>query len=206
MKKLYSILISTMLSMILLSGIASAHVSVLPSEAKQGSYEKFTVRVPNEKDIPTVKVEVKFPIDDVAISRFAQTPGWKYEAVKDASGKITSAIWTATGDGVLAGEFIEFETQGKVGDKATSISWKAYQTYKDGSVVEWTGAAGSDKPASVTKVVAGAGTDSHGQPLAGAASEKSSNNSSLTWALYIAGCALVVALLALFINFRKSSK
>jgi uncharacterized protein YcnI len=192
--------------MLLLSGIASAHVSVLPSEVKQGSYEKFTVRVPNEKEIPTVKVEVKFPVDDVAISRFEPTPGWKYEPVKDASGKITGAIWTATGEGVQAGEFIEFDTQGKVGDKTTSIFWKAYQTYKDGSVVEWVGAAGSDKPGSVTKVVASAGTDAHGIPLAGSAHEESDKKVTSNLPVYLSIASLVVALLALVMSFRKTNK
>ena len=54
--------------------------------------------------------------------------------------------------------------QGKVDDQAKEIIWKAYQTYQDGSVVEWVGAEDAEKPASVTKVnpaVAGT-THSHG--------------------------------------------
>ena len=42
--------------------------------------------------------------------------------------------------------------QGKVDDQAKELVWKAYQTYQDGSLVEWVGAADADKPASVTKV------------------------------------------------------
>ena len=63
----------------LLAGIASAHVTVYPKESTQGSYEKFTVRVPSEKDIPTVKVEVKFPMDAVTVSRFEPKAGWTSE-------------------------------------------------------------------------------------------------------------------------------
>ena len=49
------------MSLLIFSGIASAHVTVQPKETTQGSYEKFTVRVPSEKkDAATVKVEVKF--------------------------------------------------------------------------------------------------------------------------------------------------
>ncbi|MVO98914.1 YcnI family protein [Paenibacillus lutrae] len=158
-----------MAGMMLFAGVASAHVTVNPAEAPAGSYQKFTVRVPVEKDIPTVKVEVKFPIDSVAVSRFEPKPGWKYEIAKDAAEKITGVTWTSEGEGLSKTEFAEFSMQGKVADNASSIVWKAYQTYKDGSVVEWTGAEGSDKPASVTKISAkpaeGA-KDSHGNTAA----------------------------------------
>jgi len=212
MKKLNLIVMICLLFTVLGGGIASAHVTVLPSESVQGSYEKFTVRVPNEKDIPTVKVEVKFPLDSVSISRFEPKPGWKYDLTKDASGKITSVTWTATGEGLGATEFGEFNMQGKVADNATSISWKAYQTYKDGSVVEWVGAAGSDKPASVTKVnakPAGAATDSHGHTAT--APEGAANQSGSAAAapaasqapLYLSIAALLLGIIALIIALSK---
>ncbi|CAG7647813.1 YcnI family protein [Paenibacillus allorhizosphaerae] len=169
MRKISVLFCAIFLISMLGATLASAHVTVLPNESTQGAYEKFAVRVPNEKDIPTVKVEVKFPLDAVSVSRFEPKPGWKYDLSKDANGKITGVIWTATGEGLGATEFAEFYMQGKVADNAASISWKAYQTYKDGSVVEWVGAQGSDKPASVTKVnpkPAGASADSHGNMTA----------------------------------------
>lgn len=165
MKKWHITLALSLFLSLMFGGLASAHVTVLPKETTQGSYEKFAVRVPSEKDVPTVKVEVKFPLDEVSISRFEPKPGWNYELTKDNDGKITGVIWTATGEGLGPTEFGEFYMQGKVADNATAIHWKAYQTYKDGSVVEWVGAEGSDKPASVTKVnakPAGEATDSHG--------------------------------------------
>lgn len=191
----------------LLAGIASAHVTVYPKESTQGSYEKFTVRVPSEKDIPTVKIEVKFPMDAVAVSRFEPKAGWTYELAKDTAGKITGVTWKATGDGLASTEFGEFNMQGKVADAATEIVWKAYQTYKDGSVVEWVGANGSDKPASVTTVkaksAAGATTDSHGQVIAGnaAASGTSSNTT-----LYLSIAAVVLGALSLIVSLTKKRK
>ncbi|MCY9668839.1 YcnI family protein [Paenibacillus alginolyticus] len=191
----------------LLAGIASAHVVVYPKETTQGSYEKFTVRVPSEKDIPTVKVEVKFPMDAVAVSRFEPKAGWTYELAKDSAGKITGVTWKATGDGLASTEFGEFNMQGKVADAATEIVWKAYQTYKDGSVVEWVGANGSDKPASVTTVKAkaagGATTDSHGQVTAGsAAAGGTSSNTSL----YLSIAAVVLGALSLIVSLTKKRK
>ncbi|KZE75106.1 YcnI family protein [Paenibacillus elgii] len=213
MKKLHFALALGLLASMLGGGFASAHVTVLPKEATQGSYEKFAVRVPTEKDIPTVKVEVKFPLDSVSISRFEPKPGWKYELTKDANNKITGVIWTATGEGLGATEFGEFYMQGKVADNATAITWKAYQTYKDGSVVEWVGADGSDKPASVTKVnakPAGAGTDSHGNttapaaPAANKAASEAPVASQTPLYLSIAGVVLGAAALIVSLMRRKA--
>lgn len=205
MKKTMSIMLTCLVSMMLFAGIASAHVGVYPKETTQGSYEKFTVRVPNEKDIATVKVELKIS-DDVTISRFEPKADWKYELTKDATGKITSVVWTTTGTGLSATEFGEFNMQGKVGDNAAEIVWKAYQTYEDGSVVEWIGADGADKPASVTTVKAkptGAAVDGHGHTTAGGEEADKANNDL---PLYFSIAALVLGFLALIISLRKKAK
>lgn len=207
MKKLHFALALGLLASMLGGGFASAHVTVLPKETTQGSYEKFAVRVPTEKDIPTVKVEVKFPLDSVSISRFEPKPGWKYELTKDANNKITGVVWTATGEGLGATEFGEFYMQGKVADTATAITWKAYQTYKDGSVVEWVGADGSDKPASVTKVnakPAGAGTDSHGHTTAPAADKAASEAPAASQTpLYLSIAGVVLGAAALIVSLMR---
>ena len=195
-----------LVSMMLFAGIASAHVTVLPKEATAGSYEVFTVRVPSEKEVATVKVEVKIPVD-VDISRFEPKPGWKYDVTRDDKKKITSVVWTATGDGFSATEFGEFKMQGKIADTAKELSWKAYQTYKDNSVAEWTGAADSKTPASVTSVKAkpaSATTDSHGHTADHAASDEATSDSKATFYLSIA--ALVLGLVALITSLTKKAK
>ncbi|PZE19927.1 YcnI family protein [Paenibacillus xerothermodurans] len=189
----------------------SAHVTVLPKEAVQGSYEKFAVRVPTEKEIPTVKVEVRFPVEAVSISRFEPKPGWTYELTKDDAGKITGVVWTATGEGLSATEFGEFYMQGKVADTAAEIKWKAYQTYKDGSTVEWVGAEGSDKPASVTKVTpkpAGTALDSHGHSSAPAQAASAHPQSAEAGGgdstpLFLSIAAVVLALVSVIISLSK---
>jgi uncharacterized protein YcnI len=208
MKKWAMIPALTLLMTLLGAGIASAHVTVLPQEATQGAYEKFTVRVPSEKESATIKVEVRFPVEAVTVSRFEPKPGWTYELARSADNKITGVTWTATGDGLGATEFGEFNMSGKVADNATAISWKAYQTYKDGSVVEWVGAAGSDKPASVTKVLpkpAGASADSHGHtaaPAADAAHQETASGSSQL-PLYLSIAALVLGALSVVLSLRR---
>lgn len=194
MKRMLAICTLCFSIMLLFAGIASAHVGVLPTESKQGANEKFIVRVPNEKDSPTIKLEVRFPTNDVTISRFESKPGWKYVVTKDATDKITGVTWTPTGDGILKGEFAEFNFQGKVGEKATSLVWKAYQTYQEGTTVEWVGAEGSEKPAAVTKVKA-ASTSSEGAAVV----KKDSSNISL----YLSIASLVLGLVAILISLRK---
>ncbi|MFC0213959.1 YcnI family protein [Paenibacillus chartarius] len=153
LKKMSISALALLIGLMAFAAAASAHVVVYPQQSTQGSYEKFTVRVPSEKqNTSTVKVEIRLSPADVSVSRVEPKAGWTYQMTKDTTGAVTSIVWTAQGDGLAATEFTEFNMSGKVGDNATAITWKAYQTYKDGEVVEWVGASGSDKPASVTKV------------------------------------------------------
>lgn len=154
MKRLMMLVVACALSMWLFAGSALAHVVVFPREAAPGSYEKFAVRVPTEKDSATVGVEVLIP-EGVNITRFEPKPDWTYELERDDTGKIVKVVWTATGPGLGPTEFGEFYMQGRVADDATDLVWAAYQTYEDGEVVAWTGPVGSDKPASVTTVAPG---------------------------------------------------
>lgn len=206
MKKTSTMFFALIMAMMIFSGIASAHVSVLPSQANQGSYEKFTVRVPSEKESPTIKVEIKFSPDEVSVSRFEPKAGWKYDIIKDTAGKIAGVTWTATGDGLSSTEFGEFNMQGKVADNAVKITWKAYQTYKDGTLVEWTGAPDAEKPASVTSVKPSAtGTDSHGNAAPAASTDKTSGGAS-QMPLYLSIIALLLGAVAVVISVIKKTK
>ncbi|MFJ5761015.1 YcnI family protein [Neobacillus sp. NPDC093182] len=212
MKKLLTSFVIMFGLLSLYAGIASAHVTVLPKETTQGSYEMFTVRVPSENEsVPTTQVKVEFS-SDITISRFEPKPGWKYEIEKDAADKITSVTWTAEGEGLSPTEFGLFNMQGKVADTATEIVWKSYQTYQDGSVVEWVGGQDAEKPASVTTVnpkpADGTG-DHHGtdtkeevkteQPQEEVKDTTNSSNAPL----YVSIAALVAGLLALIISLKK---
>ncbi|MCY9696161.1 YcnI family copper-binding membrane protein [Paenibacillus alginolyticus] len=205
MKKMSTVFFALIMAMMVFSGIASAHVSVLPKETTQGTYEMFTMRVPSEKETPTIKVDVKFSPDQVSVSRVEPKPGWKYEIVKDTAGKIAGVTWTATGEGLSATEFGEFNMQGKVADKVTSITWKAYQTYKDGSVAEWTGAPDAEKPASVTTVKPSTtSTDSHGNAATNTTENKSEGASKAP--LYLSIIAVLLGVAAVVISLTKKAK
>jgi uncharacterized protein YcnI len=201
LKKMMASLSTLLLFMMLFAGIASAHVAVFPKETIQGSYEKFTVRVPSEQDTPTIKVEVKIP-ETVEISRTMPLSGWKSELTKDVNGKVTSVIWTAAGEGLASTEFGEFNMQGKVDNAATAIVWKAVQTYKDGSVVEWIGDEKSDHPAAVTTVKAVPA----GATVAADGDVESAASTSSAFPLYLSIAAIVLALLSLIISLLRKTR
>jgi uncharacterized protein YcnI len=201
MRKIFTLFTMLMLFTCLFTGLASAHVVVYPKEAVQGSYEKFTVRVPSEKDVPTIKVEVKIP-ETVEISRTMPLAGWKSELTKDANGKVTSVIWTTTADGLTSTEFGEFSMQGKIDNAATSIIWKAIQTYKDSSIVEWTGDEKSKYPASLTIVNPASANTS----VAADGDLETNETTSSDLPLYLSIAAIALAFLALIIALKRKNQ
>ena len=73
--------------------LAFAHIRIAPTESATGAREKYTMRVPNEKQVNTIRVEGEFPAG-LQIYDFEFKPGWKIDFKKDDSGKIVGATWT----------------------------------------------------------------------------------------------------------------
>jgi hypothetical protein len=135
---------------------ASAHAVVYPKVSKQGGYEKYVLRVPNEKDVATTRVEIRFPAD-MRITSFTDVPGWQLEIQRDSAKRIIGAVWT----GNLPPErFVEFPFVAANPKKDVVISWPAFQTYASGERVDWVGPEGSKHPASVTTI----GSETGGNP------------------------------------------
>src|SRR5215211_9401251 len=70
---------------------ALAHVTVWPRTAAPGAFERYVVRVPNEKNTATTRIEIHFPAE-VRISSFLDVPGWELQVLTDSAGKITGAV------------------------------------------------------------------------------------------------------------------
>ncbi|WP_336787440.1 YcnI family copper-binding membrane protein [Paenibacillus sp. MMO-177] len=194
--------------LMMFAGVASAHVTVQPPSVPANSYQVFAVRVPSEeKGVNTVKVQVKVA-DGAVISRVEPKPGWTSELEKDANGVVTSITWTAAeGGGLSETEFTEFRMSGKVNEDATKLVWKAYQTYSDNKVVEWVGADGSDKPASVTTVTAAvAEGDGHGHDAGAAADASDAKDSDSKLPLTLSIIALALGASAFVMAARKNKK
>jgi uncharacterized protein YcnI len=133
-----------------------AHAVVHPDVAPLGAYQKYVLRVPTERDVPTTRIEIRFP-DAVTVVSFADVPGWEIDVRTDWAGKIVGATWT----GILPPQrFVEFPFVVVNPRAATTLTWPVTQTYAGGEVVEWSGPEGSETPASVTRVTA----DGNGWP------------------------------------------
>jgi uncharacterized protein YcnI len=168
---------------LLLPAPALAHVTVWPRTAARGAYERYVVRVPNEKDVATTRVELRFPAE-VRIASFQDVPGWRLEVLTDSAGKVIGAVWTGT---LSPKRFVELPFIGVNPRSGERIVWPAYQTYADGQRVEWTGAAETKTPASVTTLTAGPG------------------GSSSHAALWLALAALLAALASLGLALRATA-
>ena len=145
---------ATIALVLALPALGLAHAVVFPRNSTPGAYERYVLRVPNERNVPTTRVEMRFP-DDVKVVSFADVEGWKLEIQRDSASRIVGAVWT----GSLAPErFVEFPFVAVNPKTPAQVQWPAFQTYGDGQRVEWTGPEDSKSPASVTSIAAAVST------------------------------------------------
>jgi uncharacterized protein YcnI len=172
--------VSVCLIVIGAAGAATAHVTVNPGEAPAGGFAKLDFRVPNEQDTAvTTKLEVQLPTDTpLVFVSVMPHPGWTYAIektklatpIKQEGEEITEVVSKITWSGgtIKPGEFDDFSVSvGALPAKATSLTFKAIQTYDNGDVVRWIEEAAKGQPepthpAPVLTVVAGTsgGSDS----------------------------------------------
>ena len=165
-----------------------AHAVVFPRQSTPGAYEKYVLRVPNEKAVATTKVELRFPTG-VRVTSFADVPGWRLEITTDSTNATVAATWTGT---LPPQRFMEFPFVAVNPKTDARLEWPAFQTYADGERVEWTGPEGSKAPASVTMISAVAPA---------VATPGATENTGLTrWLPWI---AIVLALVSLGLALRK---
>ena len=119
--------------------LAFGHIRIAPTESTIGAREKYTMRVPNEKQVPSSKIEGEFPAG-LEIYDFEFKPSWKIEFKKNDKGKIVGATWTGK---MMPYEFIEFGMLGINPKEGTDLVWKFIQFYDDGTKEEFTGPVGS---------------------------------------------------------------
>lgn len=141
---------------------AQAHVTVQPPEAPAGGFARLDVRVPSEEPTtPTTKVEVQIP-PGFADASYEPVPGWRATVAKHKlatpikaddgdllTEELSTITFTATGRGILPGQFQDFGLSLGLPDKpaGTKLTFKALQTYAGGKVVRWIGAPDTEHPA-----------------------------------------------------------
>ncbi len=144
------------------AGQALAHATVKPAEVGIGKYQTFTLAIPSEKPVSTVSIRLVMP-EGINSATPNVKSGWKIEKKTLATGikvenedgvmvdeqKLVEIIWT--GGNIPTGMRDEFVFSIKVPSKPTTLNWKVYQTYADGSVVSWVLGPNEEQP----KVVGG---------------------------------------------------
>jgi len=164
--------------------VALAHAVVYPKTSRPGAYEKYVLRVPNERDVPTIRVELHFP-EGLRVVSFSDVPGWNLQVLTDSAKAIIGAVWT----GVLPKErFVEFPFVAVNPKESTSLSWPTIQTYQGGEVVNWTSPDTASKtPVSATTI------DDTSTPSTGGSQSP----------VYVSIAALLLALMSLGVALRR---
>ncbi len=203
--------------LIVLAVPASAHVTVsAPGATRGGSDTVITFRVPTETDkASTTGLKVQLPADTPIADVLVQAqPGWTHtqksaqlaKPISTDDGDITEAVseidWTATaGNGIKPGEFAAFVIiAGQLPD-TPKLTFKAIQTYSDGTQVSWieVPAPGStaepEHPAPTLDLAAASGTAAANPSVTASVAPPAngSKTNSQTGAVVLASIALVLA-------------
>ena len=141
MKRLFCATVITLVCV----GSAWAHIRIYPTESTVGAREKYTMRVPNEKQVGSSKVEGEFP-EGLQVYDFEFKPSWKIDFKKDDKGNIIGATWTGK---IQPYEFVEFGMLAINPKQGSNLTWKFIQYYDDGTKEEFTGPVGSRLPSPV---------------------------------------------------------
>jgi len=128
------LMLSTLLALIA-APVVFGHIRIYPTQSTFGAREKYTMRVPNERQSPTIRIEGDFPAG-LEVYDFEFKPGWKIDFKKDANGKIVGAFWIGR---IEPYEFVEFGMLAiNPKDGNPNMLWKFYQYYEDGFKEEFT--------------------------------------------------------------------
>src|SRR5699024_8514406 len=136
-----------------------AHVTMNPDTSEPGSYEKYDVRVPVEKEANTTKIELKVP-EGVNVVGVAPQETFDHKLTKEDDGTITKITWTAKDKDIGPNEFVDLLIQVANPDKEDEFKWDAYQTYDDGETVKRDGDEEVVRSSQVNKVSKKADVDS----------------------------------------------
>ena len=212
-------LILSAVAALVLVPAASAHVTVNPNEVPAGSFSRFAVRVPTERpNADTTRVVLQLP-EGLAFVSFQPKPGWTRTVTmvklakpvtNDEGETVTERIGTVTWEGgkIAPGEFDEFGLSAKVPDTAgQTLVFPAVQTYSNGEVVRWIGAADADTPAPRVSLAAtsqeAAAPTTTTTPAASSDDDDGGERDTFTFIIAIA--ALSLAAVALVLSRRPRS-
>jgi uncharacterized protein YcnI len=197
-------------------GSASAHVSISPETAVQGSTAELTFRVPNEEArAVTTKLQLQIPTSSPIAQLLARpVPGWTVtehsitlsKPLVTDDGTFTTVVDQVTWSGgrIEPGQYQDFALSvDPLPETGSSVAFKALQTYSNGDVVRWIdvsapGQAEAEHPAPVlalTSATEKPTVDPTAMEMA-SASVAANADSSSSWPGVLAVFALLLALAA----------
>jgi uncharacterized protein YcnI len=222
MRKFGLVAVCARVFVVLDAGVAAAHVTVSPSSMPQGTDDAIlTFRVPNESATAAVTgLKIQFPLTHpIVLVNPEAGSGWQVNVVKSALPKpITTDDGTFTsttseidwsGSTIPVGQFGEFNVLAQGVPTGTSeLVFKAIQTYSDGTVVSWIqipskAVPDPEHPAPVITLTKGGGAATTAAVAAAPASTGSTSSGTNAWeiaALILAGLAVVLSVLAVWLG------
>jgi uncharacterized protein YcnI len=148
----WAVPLGAVLLVLMVPGVADAHVTLHPDRVARGATDvELTFRCPNERDDATVALAVYLPTSTPLLGVLTDPPpGWSasvhtvrlaHPVVTD-DGEVGAAVdevaWRATGAGIPPGQYEDFSIAvGTMPDTTGTLTFKALQTYRDGTVVRW---------------------------------------------------------------------
>jgi uncharacterized protein YcnI len=209
------VLLSVVLAGLLVSAPALAHVTVQPGEAVTGSFSRFVVRVPNERDdANTTRIEVQLP--PLAFVSFQPKEGWERtvtmrtleEPMEVFGEELTEVVGTVVWEGgsIASGEFEEFGFSARMPEDVNALEFPAVQTYDSGEEVRWVGPEDAEEPAAVVHTVALAGEEGELAALATLQDGIDGLQSRVTLVLVLSAIALALSVAALLVALRRGGR
>lgn len=207
-KQALSAFLTLTLGLFILITPATAQVIVKPNEAGISAYQTFSVEVPNEKDTPTIAVRLRIPEEITHIIPNVKS-GWTVTVheTEDTEGNFMTEIEWTEGE-IPVGQREDFRFEAKLPDKETTLAWKTYQTYEDGTIISWDQAPNTKMPKgeqaaknlgpySETKILSEPKSTGQENPIAVVTQDKDNR------ALFLSSVALLLAGIAIGMQIRR---
>ncbi len=125
---------------------AAGHIDVLPQRAVQEQALQLTFRVPNEREVPTVRVRVDFPPKFTVYALGPPPAGWRQKERLAPDGQVVGVVYS--GGVVPVGEYRDFTVLATPFGTGTAV-FRSYQTYADAKTKPWTGPP--ERPGEITQ-------------------------------------------------------
>jgi uncharacterized protein YcnI len=210
-----SVVLAGIFAMVLLPATAaSAHVTIEPPSAPKGTDGVISFVVPNEMDnANTTELQVTFPTDHLIPDvNTAAVPGWTAKVTMAHSAQplqtdtgttndyVQSITWS--GGSIPPGQFAEFPVALGLPDDASSLTFKALQTYSNGQIVRWIelseqGQPEPDHPAPVLTLTSGSGDSAAATTATTVAGTSSTSNNDASTAKTLAILAICISVATL---------